>query len=336
MDVDVFIRAHRAEWDRLDRLARAAGSRRGLATGEADELVELYQRAATHLSVVQSRFPDAVLVARLSRLVATARAAVVGVPTPAWRAIGQFVAVTFPAAVYRTRWWWAATAAGSLLVMVATGIWVATHPAVQAALLPPATVRSLVQHDFSGYYRAHPALDFAARVWTNNAFVAAEALLTGVLFGVLTILVLLANAVNVGVAAGYLAAAHRLGLFFGLILPHGMLELTAVFVAAGAGLRLGWTVIDPGPRRRADALAEEGRAAGVIALGLVGVLAVSGGIEAFVTPSGLPTWARLSVGFLAEGGFLGYILVLGRRAVAAGSHGDLPPGEGADRAPVAA
>ena len=81
----------------------------------------------------------------------------------------------------------------------------------------------------------------------------------------------------------------RADLFFGLILPHGMLELTAVFVAAGTGLRLFWAWVEPGPRTRSQALAEEGRAAFAIAVGLVGVLAVSGFIEGFVTPSGLPT-----------------------------------------------
>lgn len=47
MDLDVFVSAHRAEWDRLDALLRR---RRRLNGAEADELVTLYQRAATHLS----------------------------------------------------------------------------------------------------------------------------------------------------------------------------------------------------------------------------------------------------------------------------------------------
>ena len=103
-----------------------------------------------------------------------------------------------------------------------------------------------------------------------------------------------------------------------------MLELSAVFLAAATGLRLGWTVIDPGPRPRGQALAEEGRASVAIALGLVVVLLVSGMIEAFVTPSPLPTWARIGIGGAAECLFLAYVIAAGRRAAAAGLTADMP------------
>jgi uncharacterized membrane protein SpoIIM required for sporulation len=88
-------------------------------------------------------------------------------------------------------------------------------------------------------------------------------------------------------------------------------------------MRLGWTVIDPGHRPRVRALAEEGRALITVAVGLVGVLLVSGAIEAFVTPSPLPSWARIGIGVAAEVAFLSYVIVLGRRAVAAGEVGDV-------------
>ena len=102
---------------------------------------------------------------------------------------------------------------------------------------------------------------------------------------------------------GSIMIRHDRGsLFFGLILPHGLLELTAVFVAAGVGLRLFWSWVAPGDRSRAQNLAAEGRAAGGVAMGLAVVLLVSGIIEAFVTPSGLPTWGRIAIGVAAEVG----------------------------------
>jgi uncharacterized membrane protein SpoIIM required for sporulation len=323
MDLDAFVATHRDEWDRLRRLVDDS-HRRGRLTGEdAETLVRLYQRAGTHLSLLRTRSPDPVVLASLSRLVADGRSAVTGSHVAAWREVGRFFTVSFPAAVYRSRTWWIPTALVSLAVAFSLGWWVATHPDVQRGLLPPHVVRELVATDFSHYYSAHPARDFAGQVWTNNVVVAAETLVGGLLLGVPTVLALFENMVNVGVQGGYLVAAGRSREFFGLILPHGILELTAVFVAAGAGLRLGWTVIDPGPHRRVDALAATGRATITITLGLVVVLAASGVIEAFVTPSGLPTWARIGIGVIAEVGFLTYIWTFGRRAVRSGETGDL-------------
>jgi uncharacterized membrane protein SpoIIM required for sporulation len=330
VDVDAFAAAHQAEWDRLDKLV--AGRRR-LTGAEVDELVAAYQRTATQLSELRSAGQDPALVARLSTRLARARAAVTGAHTPSWQAVGRFAVVSFPAMAYRARWWWLATAAGSLLVALIMGAWIARSPGVQAGLLPRSQAASLVNHEFRNYYSQYAATSFAAKVWTNNVWVAAETLISGILLGIPTVVILFFNAANIGVDGGLLAAHGRSAEFFALILPHGMLELSAVFLAAAAGLRLGWTIIDPGPRPRGRALAEEGRGTVTIALGLIVVLAVSGVIEAFVTPSPLATWARIAIGGAAEAAFLSYVLILGRRAARAGLSPDIA--EVPDAAPVA-
>lgn len=335
VDVNAYVSVHRPTWARLEELTKRAGRRGGLSGAEVDELVELYQRTATHLSVIQLRSPDPVLVGQLSQLVARGRAAVTGTHAPAWREVARFFTVKAPAALYRTWRWSVGTAAGCLAVSAAIGVWVATHPQVQASVAPPEAIRELVEHDFADYYSAHPATAFAAQVWTNNAWLAAGALCLGVLLGLPTLWLLWQNALNVGISGGLMAANGKLGLFFGLILPHGMLELTAVFVAAAAGLRLGWTVVDPGPRRRTDALAEEGRAAMTVGLAIAIVLAVTGIIEAFVTPSGLPTAARIGIGIAAELAFIAYVWVVGGRAVRAGETGDVEAWERAATVAVA-
>lgn len=336
MDVDVFIATHQGEWTRLEQLVKKARRPGRMSGDDVDELVGLYQRVATHLSIVQTRSPDPVLVARLSRLVADGRAAVTGTHAPAWRDFTRFFVVTFPVAVYRTRRWWLSTAVLSLAVATGFGWWIATHPAVQRGLLPAASIRELTSSQFVQYYHAAPAHDFATQVWTNNVWVAAVTLVGGLALGLPTLYALFANMLNLGVDGGYMVAAGKTGLFFGLIAPHGILELTAVFVAAGAGLRLGWTVIDPGHRGRSEAFSVEGRATIMIALGLIVVLAVSGVIEAFVTPSGLPTWLRVGIGVVAETCFITYVWVLGRRGVAAGETGDLDLEARGDLAEVAA
>ncbi|MFJ4847504.1 stage II sporulation protein M [Streptomyces sp. NPDC088733] len=335
MDLDVFAAAHRHEWDRLDALLHRG---RRLTGEEADELVTLYQRAATHLSLLQSSAPDPALVGRLTTLVARARSAVTGARTPGWRDVAHFFTAAFPAGVYRSRHWWVPTALVSTALAALIGWWVATHPHVQAAIAAPDELRTLTRPggEYESYYSSHPATSFAAQVWTNNAMAAGYCLVLGVFLGLPVLYVLFQNVLNLGIGLGLMGSAGRLDTFLGLLLPHGLLELTAVFVAAGTGLRLGWTVIDPGPRPRRTALAEEGRAAIGMAIGLAVVLLVSGVIEAFVTPSGLPTWARIAIGVAAELGFLVYVFVPGRRAAHAGETGDLERPDRSDVLPTAA
>ncbi|MFC4004333.1 stage II sporulation protein M [Prauserella oleivorans] len=334
MDLDVFVATHNAEWQRLADLVQRAGR---LTGAEADELVRLYQRAATHLSILRSTAPDPAVLARLSSLVARARSAVTGTHNPAWREAALFFSRRFPAALYLSRAWWGATAAVFLVVTGVLAVWIAGDERVRATIAAPEQIRAMTRPggDYETYYSSEAAASFAAQVWTNNARVAAACLLLGVLLGVPVLLVLWLNALNLGVGIGLMSAAGRGEFFLGLLAPHGLIELTAVFVAAGAGLRLGWTVIDPGGLPRTVALARAGRSAAALALGLVCVLLVSGVIEAFVTPSGLPPWARVGIGVVAEAAFLGYVFVLGRRAAHAGETGDVDTRHAGDIVPSA-
>lgn len=320
MDVDAFVLAHRRTWDRLEQLVK---KRRRLSGPEVDELVELYQRVSTHLSMVRSASRDAVLVGRLSSLVARARSAVTSAQSPLWSEFVRFWTVSFPVVAYRSWRWWAGTAIIFIVVAAVIGLWVADSPEVRTTLGTPSELDQLINHDFASYYSNNPAGSFALQVWVNNSWVAAQCIAFAVLLGIPIPYVLLQNAANVGVAAGLMFDAGKGGVFLGLIMPHGLLELTAVFLSAAVGMRLGWTVIAPGDRPRAQVLAEQGRAVVAVAVGLVGVLLVSGLIEALVTPSPLPTFVRIGIGVLAEAAFLTYIVYFGRKAARAGETGDV-------------
>jgi uncharacterized membrane protein SpoIIM required for sporulation len=195
-------------------------------------------------------------------------------------------------------------------------------------------IDKLVNTDFEHYYSEFAASHFAALVWTNNAWIAAVCIALGIL-GVPVVYVLFENVLNLGFIGAIMINHHRGALFFGLILPHGLLELTAVFVAGATGLRLFWAWIDPGPRTRARAVSEEGRSAMAVALGLVVVLAISGVVEAFVTPSPLPTWARVGIGVLVEVAFISYVFTVGRCAYQRGLTGDVEAQDAGDSAVVA-
>ncbi|WP_144208366.1 stage II sporulation protein M [Mycobacterium tilburgii] len=320
MDVDAFVLTHRGTWDRLDQLVK---KRRSLTGAEVDELVELYQRVSTHLSMLRSVSTDSLTIGRLSSLIARARSAVTAAHAPVTSAFARFWTVSFPVVAYRSWRWWMGTAAAFFAVAAIIAVWVATNPEVQSAVGTPSDIDQLVNHDFASYYSEHPSAAFALQVWVNNSWVSAQCIAFAVLLGLPIPIVLFQNAANVGLIAGLMFHAGKGAILLGLLIPHGLLELTAVFLAGAAGMRLGWSVIAPGDRSRWQVLAEQGRAVVSVAVGLVGVLLVSGLSEALVTPSPLPMSVRLGIGVVAEATFLSYVIYFGRRAVKAGETGDI-------------
>ncbi|WP_433523747.1 stage II sporulation protein M [Nocardia pseudovaccinii] len=311
MDVDAYSYAQRGAWDRLAYLA----GRRKLSGAEADELVALYRRTSQQLARLQSHSPDPELIAGLSALLTKARGRVLGTKGDAWSQVGRFFTHRFPATLYRAWPWWVAVAAVFIIISTGLAVWIAGSGSARDLF-------GISDHndwltapggEFETYYSEHPHDAFAAQVWTNNAWVTAMVLFTGVLI-LPAVYLLFGNALNTAVTGGLMADAGRLDSFFGFILPHGTLELTAIFVAGGVGLKLGWTLIDPGRSSRLEAVARQGRATATVALGLVAVLLVCGLLEGFVTPSSLPVPVKVGIGFIAEALFLGYVFVVGRRA----------------------
>lgn len=236
------------------------------------------------------------------------------------KAIATFVRETFPAAVWHIRRPILVSALLLFVPAVIMAAWVGLSDDLQSTI-PPALAEAYIEEDFEAYYSSEAAAEFATTVFINNIWVSFLAYAAGIVFCVGTAFVLINNGVFIGEAAGLFVAEGQLGRFFGLILPHGFLELSAIVIAGGAGLVLGWTVIAPGDRTRGDALAEEGRRSVVVVLGLIVVFLAAALIEGFVTGSPLSTLVRVGIGASSWLAFVLYIVAYGRRAAARGLTG---------------
>jgi len=328
VDIDRFIARNQPVWQRLEVLTSRAHGRRiqGLEPAEVDDLIGLYQRVSGHLAYARSAYRDPGLLARLTSLVANANAAIYGRRARAAPTIIRFFAASFPAAVWMCRRSIMAATACLFVPAIVVGAWLANSEAALDVAIPEATQEALLASEFEDYYSSAPAGNFATRVTVNNIQVSVIAFALGA-FLLPGALILGYNGVRVGEAAGLFVSEGQAGQFFGLILPHGLLELTAVVVAGGAGLQMGWALLAPGDRTRAAALAEEGRRSVVLVLGLVLAFATAGLIEGFVTPAPIPTGVRVAVGVAVELLFLAWVVGRGREAVAAGFTG-LPVDDG--------
>ncbi|MFC6354828.1 stage II sporulation protein M [Luethyella okanaganae] len=331
MDLDAYSAAHRDEWTRLAEL----GGRRSLTGAEADELIDRYQSGATQLSAIKTTAGSTVQGDRLSVSLSRARLRFTGAGANLLAQIPRFFIAQLPAALYRLRWLTLAVAIATVVIAGLYAWWALGDPQVLANFGSDEQLRKVADEDFVDYYSENPAASFTGLVWTNNAWIAAQCIAFGI-SGVYVPGVIFSNAQNFGVSAAVMFAYGKGDVFFLYIAPHGLLELTCVFVAAAAGLRIFWAWISPGPRTRGQALAEDGRSLFTVATGLVIALFVAGIIEGFVTPADWPWPVKIGVGVLALCAFLFYMLVLGRRANDAGETGDLGEYEAGARRIIAA
>jgi uncharacterized membrane protein SpoIIM required for sporulation len=316
--MDAFSAVNGDKWSRLHELA----FKRRLSGAEADELLRLYQSTSAHLSLIRSLAPESGLSAALSATLAQSRTRFTGARSNFMADLARFFVVALPAALYRLSWLTLACGAAFVLIGGAYALWIGNSPDALRTLATDSAIRKYVEEDFIDYYSENPAASFAGAVWTNNAWISAQAVALGIT-GIWVPMILFSNAQGVGIAAGIFASAGKTDVFYSYILPHGLMELTAVFIACAAGLRIFWAMVSPGPRTRGQAVAEEGRSLITVALGLILVLFVSGLVEGFVTPSTLPVWVKIGIGSAVLASYWLYVLTCGRRAYLAGARGDL-------------
>ncbi|MBW3561239.1 MAG: stage II sporulation protein M [Actinobacteria bacterium] len=307
MDVDSFIAQYRADWRRLE--AACADGPSGLASRsgrEIDELVQVYLRTSSQLAEVRNRFHAPDLESYLSRVVATAHGAIYGARPRTVRGLLAAFGSRYRQALHRSLSQIGVATVVFLAATLAVALWTAWSPEARAGLVP-GFAQGFVDRAGGDLREASGGL--SGFIFLNNVRVALLAFALGITLTLGTILVLAYNGLVIGALAGAATAVGHGGRFWALVLPHGFLEIIAIAIAAGAGLRMGWSVIAPGDRPRREAVAEESRDAVMVVVGVVPAFAIAAGIEGLLTGvTGLPA-LEIAIGALVAAAYV--LLLLG-------------------------
>ena len=312
MTVDLFVRNRRDRWERLESMVKRGrrGRLREIPAVQLEEFGALYRDAASDLAIARRDFPEDDVTAYLNNLCARAHPLLYrSPPLRAADLAGAFV-LGIPRA-FRARRGYVLL---SLALMAAGAIagWLAVdlRPDLRASLIPQSGFDQLAR----GQVSALPAAPLLGTVIiTNNIKVALVCFLGGALAGVPTAFILAANGWMLGTIA---AAVHQGGYdlaFWSLIVPHGVLELSIIIIAGATGLAIGDAILRPGLLRRADAFTRAALDSLGLAMGMASLLVVSGLVEAYVSPSGLPAWSKLLIGASIGAALYSWLLLAGRR-----------------------
>lgn len=311
-----FVRAHRADWEALERhLAHLAQG--GLRLDALADLDRRYRSVTSDLAHAQTFFPGTVATAYLNRLAGRAYREIYRKGGGGRPALSAYLREGFPGAVWRARGAVGASAALLVLGAAAGALLTWADPAVADAVLGPRMMDTVRQGRVwtDDLLSVMPPSMASAQILTNNISVAIAAFLGGLTAGVGTAALLLLNGGLLGVAFVATARHGVAGLLADFVLAHGPVELSVIVLAGGAGFLLASALVSPGELSRADAVKVRGRDAVRIVLGGAALLVLVGVVEGFVSPGDLfPTWAKAALGFGLFAALWIWILRAGPRA----------------------
>jgi uncharacterized membrane protein SpoIIM required for sporulation len=311
-----FIAQKRPAWERLNvLLKRSQHGLAGLSAAELQELGRLYRQSTSDLAVARRDFPNHAVCDYLNGLVARAHAEVYRGKSVRPLQMLRFFTTTFPRTFRET---WGYTLASFLMFMLPALVcfMVAARDPEAISLLFP-TFHGVLhniesEHEWWKEINESGNAIAASGIMTNNIQVTFIAFAGGVTLGLFTLWVLAQNGLFLGAVAG---AAHHFDFgdnLWGFVAAHGVIELSVIFIAGGAGLQLGWSMLRPGLLTRRAALVVAARRAAQLLFGCVPLLVIAGTIEGFISPSDLPLAVKLLVSFTSGVVLYSYLLLAGR------------------------
>jgi uncharacterized membrane protein SpoIIM required for sporulation len=311
MKLDRFLAERTGDWNELDDLlARGGPGAFRLTAPELRRLGSLYRASASDLAVARRYFAGTPGALRLQSLVARAYGVVYG-RVQRDDTFASFFSHSVWRRIYEC-FHWVRIAIFVLFVGVLFGtIWALNDPSSASSLLPGLHVTSHTKGAFYGL-PINGRGGLAIEIFTNNILVACMCMLGGFTCGILTSYMLLYNGAILGILGALELRAGGFTSFVRLVVPHGLLELSCVSLAGGAGYAIARALIDPGKQRRRDALAALSPQVGACTLAFITFLVAAGLTEGFITPWYLPTVPALALGVVLAGAFWAAVIWRGR------------------------
>ncbi|HEY5075682.1 MAG TPA: stage II sporulation protein M [Pyrinomonadaceae bacterium] len=318
MPIDRFIKERKTVWQRLEELLDLLDrmTLRRLHREEVRELGRIYRRTASDLAIARAESRDPRLVNYLNSLVIRAHGRIYRADAQGGRRIRDFFARDFPLAFRRT-WRYTATAFGVFLLFTAIAFFGTRHDPdfSEFAGVDPFWRAENIETHRHWWESANKANQIASsQIFTNNIRVTFYAFALGAMLGVGTLYVMAFNGANFG---AIVALTYRAGFgnaLLGFVVGHGVIELSCIFIAGGAGLLIGTALLMPGDLSRGDALKSRGMEAVRLIVGCVPLLVVAGIIEGFISPTPISPVIKIGIGVITGIALYSYLLLAGRDA----------------------
>src|SRR5450432_1209064 len=282
-----WLEKRKPHWSKLESLLNqsAKAGLKSLSRSDLQELSLLYRQTAADLAAIRED-PGSVHVARyINQLLVRAHNTIYSGHKASPKVILSFFWETYPAAFRRS----AKHCLLATVIFAVAGLVGAVltyqNPDFKVKLLGPQMVETIDRHEMWTHSIVGIKPLASSAIMTNNMSVGFTTFALGITAGLGTIYMMAFNGLLIGVIG---TACHLSGMslqLWSFVAPHGVLELPAIFIAGGAGLKIAYSLLFPGFLPRRESIARAGSEAVKLLLGCVPILVIAGTIEAFVSPT---------------------------------------------------
>ncbi|MFZ3579977.1 stage II sporulation protein M [Virgibacillus sp. DJP39] len=310
MNVKQFIKQHRSDWNQLEQLiTKLHKSKRNLTAADINKFDRLYQKAAQDLPFSQTYFTNEDVTSYLNGIVSKSHNLLYKDQDSSMKQLRHFFSTKFIGLLLE-QWKFVVIA----MVLFAAGggasyISVINDPSNLYSVLPTEMAQGVDPSQLGANSESIDSSFMSATIMTNNIQVAILAFAGGITFGLLTVYLLIYNGILVGALAALFWQSGKSYEFWAYIVPHGMIELTAIFIAGGAGLLMGYKLFVPGPFSRGYQLKVQAKRSVQLLLGTIPLFVIAGVIEGFITPTSLSLETKYLVAFITVIGLILYLIV---------------------------
>jgi uncharacterized membrane protein SpoIIM required for sporulation len=311
-----FIDDRKNNWQRLEELLAQLefSSLKRLPKEEVREFGQLYRRVASDLAIARAETRDPKIINYLNSLAIRAHGKIYRAENNGFAVIWKFFAQDFPQ-TFRKTWKFTALAFAIFTIFGVGSFLMAYNDLNFADSLGLESVRYDVQSGNRWWLRLNGQNQIGASgILTNNILVTFYAFAWGAFFCIGTLYVLASNGLSIG---GVLGVCYKIDPNFGndlvsFMIGHGVIELSCIFIAGGAGMMIGYALWNPKDLSRTDALKKTGLEAVKLVFGCACLLVIAGTIEGFLSPSALPAPIKFATGIIAGIAMYSYLLLVGR------------------------
>jgi len=292
-----WIEKRKPHWAKLEALLNQSSNNglKSLSRSDLQELSLLYRQTAADLAAIREDRGSVHYARYVNQLLVRAHNTIYSGDRASPMAAISFFTKTYPVAFRRHLRHTALATAIFAVAGVVGAVITYQDPDFKVKLLGPQMVETIDRHQMWTHSIVGIKPIASSAIMTNNMSVGFTTFALGITAGLGTIYMMAFNGLLIGVIG---VACHLSGMslqLWSFVAPHGVLELPAIFIAGGAGLRIAQGLLFPGTLPRRDSLARAGSEAVQLLLGTIPILIIAGIIEAFVSPTGLAVPLKLSM-----------------------------------------